>query len=111
MSTPASSSIAKTSRLSSGTSNVPTFSTSSLATYYPFLTKNSSRLPFSVSTALKRNSLKFLRFRSDVVQDVHPRHLPRWRGPAACLHPRQTSPYLRPQFWTLAFPPVADRHI
>jgi hypothetical protein len=53
---------------------------------------SSRRLSSSVSIALKHNSISFLRFRTDVVQDVHPGVL--FYGedqPLAFLHVERTS--------------------
>src|SRR4028118_837590 len=102
MSTPASSSIARTNRLPSGTSKFPTPSTSSLGTRDSFH-------QLQPTTVLRKHGFETKSAVKFVVTDRRRggcprRRPPRWRGPAACPPRRRKCQRLLLRSWAREVP-------
>src|ERR671916_1991198 len=105
MSTPASSSIARTNRLPSGTSKPPTPSTSSLGTRDSFH-------QLQPTTVLREHGFEAKTIVEFVVTDRHGegcprRRPPRWRAPAACPPQRRKCRRLLLRSWARVIPLLA----
>src|SRR4028118_1342039 len=105
MSTPASSSIARTNRLPSGTSKPPTPSTSSLGTCDSFH-------QLQPTTVLREHGFEAKTAVEFAVTDRHRggcprRRLPRWRVPAACPPQRRKFRRLLLRSWARVVPLLA----
>src|SRR4028119_864090 len=105
MSTPASSSIARTNRLPSGTSKSPTPSTSSLGTRPSFH-------QLQPTTVLRKHGFEAKTAVEFAVIDRHRggyprRRPPQWRGPAACPPRRRKCQRLLLRSWAIEVPLLA----